>query len=101
MAVTLSTIYGHRDAQLTSCPGQNLYNLLPYLRTRVAELANSAVSVSPIGSWDTAVAAGTAVTMAGWALDPETPAPVVVEIRVDGTLSTVLADDLRSDVGAT
>ncbi|WP_456789421.1 N-acetylmuramoyl-L-alanine amidase [Cellulomonas sp. P5_C5] len=99
-AVTFSTIYGHRDAQLTSCPGQNLYNLLPYLRNRVAELANASVGASPRGVWDSVTTTATSLTVAGWAFDPETADPIVVEVRVDGVLSTVLADKNRPDIGA-
>jgi len=99
-AVSMSTIFGHRDAQLTSCPGQNLYNLLPYLRTRVAELANAAVDVSPRGAWDKVTTGSGSFTVTGWALDPQTPEPIVVEVRTGGALSTVLADQSRPDVGA-
>ncbi|GCE77689.1 N-acetylmuramoyl-L-alanine amidase [Cellulomonas biazotea] len=99
-AVTFSTIYGHRDAQLTSCPGQNLYNLLPYLRARVAELANPAVGVSPYGEWDSVTTTGSSLTVSGWAFDPETVVPITVEVRVDGALTSVLADRPRPDVAA-
>jgi N-acetylmuramoyl-L-alanine amidase len=47
--VTFSTIYGHRDAGQTACPGQNLYGALPAIRSRAANLANAAVLRSPIG----------------------------------------------------
>ncbi len=99
-SVSFSTIFAHRDAQLTSCPGQNLYNLLPYLRTRVAELANPAVDVSPRGVWEGVSTSGRSFTVTGWALDPQTPDPVVVEVRTAGALSTVLADGSRPDVAA-
>jgi hypothetical protein len=36
--VTLNRISGHRDADLTECPGAALYRLLPGLRNRVATL---------------------------------------------------------------
>lgn len=36
-AYTNYTIAGHQDAWVTSCPGVNLYNLLPELRDQVAE----------------------------------------------------------------
>jgi hypothetical protein len=35
--VTLKTISGHRDTYFTECPGNVLYNLLPSIRTRVAQ----------------------------------------------------------------
>lgn len=98
--VTFPTIYGHRDAQLTSCPGQNLYDLLPYLQTRVSELANPAVSVSPRGTWDSVTTTPTSITVSGWALDPETTDPIIVEVRVNGELSTTVANLDRPDIGA-
>ncbi|UZN01922.1 N-acetylmuramoyl-L-alanine amidase [Cellulomonas sp. S1-8] len=98
--VSMSTIFGHRDAQTTSCPGQNLYNLLPYLRTRVAELANAAVDVSPRGVWDAVTTGSGSFTVTGWALDPQTPDPIVVEVWTAGVPSTVLADLSRPDVAA-
>ncbi len=94
-SVTFSTIFGHRDAQLTSCPGNNLYGLLPYLRTRVAQLANASVGVSPIGSWDSYSTTGSSITASGWAADPETAAPIAVEVRVDGVLTTTGTANLR------
>ncbi|HDL50091.1 MAG TPA: hypothetical protein ENH33_09070, partial [Actinobacteria bacterium] len=36
--VTLNDISGHRDAQATACPGDDLYVLLPEIRQRVAAL---------------------------------------------------------------
>jgi hypothetical protein len=31
------TIAGHRDAGVTSCPGKNLYSLLPQIKTMVVQ----------------------------------------------------------------
>ncbi|MDQ1633188.1 MAG: hypothetical protein QOC80_3160 [Frankiaceae bacterium] len=43
--VTLNTISGHRDADLTSCPGDRAYALLPSLRSMVAaRLPHSAIA---------------------------------------------------------
>lgn len=99
--VSFPTIYAHRDAQLTSCPGANLYGVLPYIRARVSELANASVSVSPIGSWDSATTTQSAVVVSGWAADLQGPDPVTVEVRFDGTpVAQVLANGARPDVGA-
>ena len=55
---------------------------------------------SPVGALDgaTATAAG-AVTVRGWALDPDTTAPIRVRVTVDGGVrATVTADVVREDV---
>jgi hypothetical protein len=62
--VLLPRIAGHRDGDLTDCPGNAFYHRLPSLRPRVAALAGplSQLTVSP-GS--AVVAPGTAVTLRG------------------------------------
>ena len=97
--VEFPTIYGHRDAGLTACPGQNLYDLLPAIRARVAELSNESVTYSPAGAVDSVAGTATGVRVAGWALDPETSAPLQVEVAVDGAVSSLTADQDRSDIG--
>jgi hypothetical protein len=47
----LRNVVGHRDVGLTSCPGENVYSLLPQLRTEVAgRLADSAAPTVSITS---------------------------------------------------
>ena len=55
----------------------------------------------PIGSVDTVTAAATSISVAGWAIDPDTTAPITVHVYLDGSavLGTV-ANSLRTDVGA-
>ena len=97
--VQFPTIYGHRDAQLTACPGQNLYNLLPDIRARVAALSNESVTYSPLGSIDSISGVAAGIRIAGWAFDPETSAPIQLEVSVDGATSVLQADQDRSDIG--
>jgi N-acetylmuramoyl-L-alanine amidase len=99
-AVTFPTIYGHRDAGLTSCPGQNLYNLLPAIRSRVASLANASVAASPFGTVDTYTGASSGVGVRGWALDPESTASLTIQVSVDGAVRTLTANASRPDVGS-
>ncbi|WP_136519417.1 N-acetylmuramoyl-L-alanine amidase [Cellulomonas telluris] len=99
-AVTFPTVFGHRDAQYTSCPGQTLYAALGAIRNRVAVLADGTVAASPFGSWDSVDARGGAVTVSGWAAEPGSTAPVSVRVDVGGTTRTVVADLHRPDVGA-
>lgn len=99
--VTLNTIFGHRDAQYTSCPGRYLYAAFGDIRNRVAALANPVIAESPVGGWDRAVGGGSSIRVAGWARDPSSPnAPVSVRVIVDGsTRATISAANPRSDVG--
>jgi hypothetical protein len=62
--VSLNRISGHRDADLTACPGLALYRQLPALRRRVARLEGpiSQLSLSTSGP---AVAYGSGLTVSG------------------------------------
>ena len=54
---------------------------------------------SPRGAFDSAKVTGSAVAVAGWALDPDTSAPITVQIAVDGTtVKSVKAEVSRSDI---
>jgi len=99
-AVTFNTIYGHRDAQLTSCPGQNLYNSLQAIRDRVAALSNAAVAVSPTGNVEVLRSTVSDITVGGWVLDPDTTDPISVKVLVDDSPTVVLADQDRPDLAA-
>lgn len=101
-AVTFNTIFGHRDAQLTTCPGQYLVNLFPDIRARVAQLSNPVVAESPEGSWDVASSGYAGFRIAGWARDPsDTGRTVTVQVLVNGVASaSIAANQVRSDVGA-
>jgi hypothetical protein len=47
--VPMSTIFGHRDAGRTDCPGDGLYSRLPALRTMVASrMARQPVPAAPV-----------------------------------------------------
>lgn len=100
--VAFNTIFGHRDAQYTSCPGRYLYAAFGDIRNRVAELANPVVAESPEGAWDTVRGGGNSIRVTGWARDPSAPSSAVqVQILVGGVVrSTVSASNSRSDVGA-
>jgi spore germination protein YaaH len=58
--------------------------------------------VDPIGDWTLASPVGGSVQISGWALDPETSLPIVVQVSVDGSIrKSVLANGRRDDVAAT
>ncbi|QGQ18881.1 hypothetical protein GC089_06030 [Cellulomonas sp. JZ18] len=98
--VSFHTIFGHRDAQYTSCPGQNLYDLLPTIRARVAAAANAAVAATPVGNWEQLDTTPSSLTVSGWALARGDTSPLSVVVRVDGRPTTITADQDRPDIGA-
>ena len=57
-------------------------------------------SGSPIGSLDVVSAGPGSVTVAGWAIDPDTTAPIPVHVYVGGAGTALTADQGRPDVSA-
>ncbi|MFB9956393.1 N-acetylmuramoyl-L-alanine amidase [Cellulomonas denverensis] len=98
--VTFPTIYAHRDAALTSCPGQALYNLLPDIRNRVAQLANATVAASPRWSLDSLSATSGGIALRGWAFDPDSDVALPVRVSVDGAVQTLTANQSQPDVAS-
>jgi hypothetical protein len=59
------------------------------------------VNNAPFGSIDTVSVSGTTLTVAGWALDPDTTASIRTHIYIDGAgAASIAADGSRPDVGA-
>ena len=55
---------------------------------------------APVGFVDTATATSTAITVTGWALDPDTTAPLTMHFYLDGTFAgTTTANTARPDIG--
>ncbi|WP_237739287.1 hypothetical protein [Microbacterium yannicii] len=54
----------------------------------------------PIGNFEAVVVSGSTATVAGWAIDPDTPRPIDVKISVNSATTLVTADVARTDVGA-
>ncbi|MCM0640317.1 N-acetylmuramoyl-L-alanine amidase [Cellulomonas wangsupingiae] len=98
--VTFHTIYAHRDAAQTACPGEQLYARIQQVRDRVAALANDVVHASPLAIWESTSTTAGSVRVAGWAFDPESTQSLVVDVVVDGVSHPVLAGDDRPDVAA-
>ncbi len=68
----------------------------PKLGCRTLEL-----KVDPFGNFEAASGGAADITISGWALDPETSAPINVHVYVDGVgVGSVTADRSRPDVAA-
>jgi hypothetical protein len=98
--VTFPTIYAHRDAQLTSCPGDQLYSILGSIRARVGQLSDAEVAASPRGSLDRLSGSASGIEVAGWALDPQSSASLQIEVDVDGAVTRLTASGERPDLAA-
>ncbi|GGL66009.1 hypothetical protein GCM10009706_00580 [Curtobacterium citreum] len=55
-------------------------------------------NAAPIGSLDVVTAANGSVQAAGWAIDPDTAAPIAVDVYVDGAGRRLTANAVRKDV---
>jgi hypothetical protein len=62
--VSLPRVAGHRDGDLTACPGNALYARLPSLRPRIAQLAGTPARVT-IGPQSPVMTEGTPTTLSG------------------------------------
>jgi hypothetical protein len=93
--VLLPRVAGHRDGDLTDCPGDAFYHRLPSVRPRVAALAGpvSRLTVSPASE---VVTAGTTVAVGGHLMlggSPAVGAPIAVQtLAPRGTLARVTTD---------
>ncbi|MEV7874831.1 hypothetical protein [Microbacterium sp. NPDC089188] len=58
------------------------------------------VAGAPIGRLDAVTATTGALTVRGWAFDPDVAGPVTVRVSIDGSVRTIRADRSRPDVGA-
>ncbi len=54
----------------------------------------------PVGSVDVVTAASGAITVRGWALDPDTSASIPADVYIDGAGTRLQADQSRPDVAA-
>jgi N-acetylmuramoyl-L-alanine amidase-like protein len=102
--VLLPRVAGHRDGDLTSCPGNDLYHRLPAIRTKVHRQAGPRYALTLAAS-ATTIAPGAAVTVTGsYAQNPPPPTPPpalastpvqIQNVSGDGlvtTLATVTTD---------
>ncbi len=91
--VLLPRISGHRDGDMTSCPGNDLYNRLPTIRTRVGGEAGSLYALELAVS-ETTITPAEAITVSGSYVQrqgaPMAGAPLQIQnISGDGAVSTL------------
>jgi hypothetical protein len=100
-AVTLPTVFAHRDVGSTTCPGQAAYNHMAQLRDMVSA-RYTGIGGSPTGNLEQLSVRGGSIHLEGWTYDPDQPAtPINVGVSVDGAWSlSIPADQDRPDVGA-
>jgi N-acetylmuramoyl-L-alanine amidase-like protein len=99
--VLLPRIAGHRDGDLTSCPGTDLYHRLPAVRTTVHRQAGPLYQLS-LAAAQTRVAPGTAVALSGAFTQPGVApiagAPLQIQsMSGNGALSTVTTVTTAAD----
>jgi len=84
--VSLPRVAGHRDGDLTDCPGNAFYGRLPSIRPRVAALAGTPARLTLSGTGQT-VAFGAPVTLHGRLIGLDGPpiAGAPVEIQTIGS----------------
>ncbi|MDK3256151.1 peptidoglycan recognition protein family protein [Blastococcus capsensis] len=99
-SVSLPTIFGHRDVSKTSCPGLYGYAKMDTVRNLVA--AKLPAYSNPRGHLDSVAVGSEAVSLSGWAFDPNVPeTALVVHVHVDGRpVRGLTAGEWRPDVGA-
>ncbi len=93
--VLLPRVAGHRDGDMTSCPGTDLYRRLPAIRTKVSVQAGPRY-VLTLAASQTTIAPGAAVTVSGgYAQNPPPSTPVasvpvqIQSVSGDGLLTTL------------
>jgi N-acetylmuramoyl-L-alanine amidase len=100
----IQRISGHRDVGGTTCPGDSLEAKLPEIRAGAAAImsaTSSTPSHNPFGQIDSSSAGPLSVTARGWAVDPDTSAPIIVQMYMDGVANALTWANLtRPDVGA-
>ena len=87
-------IAAHRETYPTSCPGDSFYPSMDGIR---AEVGRRVFYGNPRGLLDSANRSGNQVTVAGWALDPDTLGPIDIHIYVGNDVYVRKANNLTRD----
>ena len=89
--VLVDNVSGHRDNQITSCPGTALYTRLDEIKATAAELVSVFGHLTPAFFDDR-------VEIEGWALERLTPTNTVeLDIEVDGEHHATIPADIALD----
>jgi hypothetical protein len=76
-------------------------NLVAGRSNRALGCRTATVGGTPVGNFESLAAGPDQVSLSGWALDPDTSAPIHVDVWIDGHFAgTTVAVDERDDVGA-
>jgi hypothetical protein len=99
--VLLPRVAGHRDGDLTSCPGNDLYDRLPAVRTQVGGQAGPLYALT-LAAAQTVVAPGAEVALSGAYVQRQGPpmagAPLRLQgVGADGSLSTLATVTVEAD----
>jgi len=99
--VMLPRVAGHRDGDLTSCPGNVLYGRLPAVRTKVNGQAGPAYALS-LAAAQTRVGPGAEVAVSGAYVQRQGPPMAGASLRLqnvsgDGSLSTLATVTVQAD----
>lgn len=71
-----------------------------FLGCRTVTVAAADRGLPPTGFFESLTVSGTTATAAGWALDPDNPAPIEVHLYVNGAGRAYVANKPRPDIGA-
>ncbi len=91
-AAALAAGYGTGD----SCSSYGNRNFVSYW----TDWFGSPTGVPPVGSVDAIGLTNAGITVAGWALDPDTSASIAVHVYIDGVGTAITANQSRPDIGA-
>jgi hypothetical protein len=99
--VLLPRVAGHRDGDLTSCPGDDLYDRLPAVRTQVGGQAGPLYALT-LAAAQTVIAPGAEVALSGAYVQRQGPpmagAPLRLQgVGADGSLSTLATVTVEAD----
>lgn len=96
--VSIPAVVGHGDVGATSCPGAYLRARLGQIRAQVSARVDRLSG--PFGSVEQFDLADGRIRVAGWAIDPDSTAPVWILVDTAGGQFGFYADRRRDDVAA-
>jgi hypothetical protein len=96
--ISIPSVVGHSDVGATSCPGAYLRDRLGQIRAQVSARVDRLSG--PFGNVEQFDVSGGRIRVAGWAIDPDSTAPVWILVDTAGGQYGLYADRRRDDVAA-